>query len=275
MEAATTPAWLVIQPWFKDHHFNGITMLPAVEALEFLAQQVHARFPGLQYRQMATASFPRFLELMPGQPTIEVWVTCAPLTEGTLKAALQTKKQLKAMTRLISHCEVLFGMEPMATVPCPPSPHPPVMEIEADRLYRDLVPFGPMYRSLRGQIQLESTCARGLLEPPLLPGVDRPRFLLGSPFAMDGAMHLACVHGQRLVDFIPFPVGFTHRSVHAPTHATTRYEARAHLQRHTAQELVYDLEIVDHGQVQETIQGLRMRDISGGRLKPAAWIRRR
>jgi len=264
----------VIEPWFRDHHFAGTSILPAVEALEFLARQVHARFPMEPHRQMGEARFPRFLELAPEQGSMEVWATCSKLAQGGVRAALQSKKRLKAMTRLISHCEVVFAGGQLTAPPSNPlQSGEPSMRIDAGQVYRDLVPFGPMYRSLRGQIRLESAAAYGQLVPPVLPPGKLETYRLGSPFAMDGAMHLACVHGQRLVDFIPFPVGFASRCVHAPTRCGTAYEARALLRTMTAEELIYDLEIVDREQVRETILGLRMRDVSGGRIKPVAWIR--
>jgi hypothetical protein len=274
MERTSGCTRLVIQPWFQDHCFGGVNILPAVEALEFLAQQVRLQYPQQPYRHMTAANFPRFLALTPGQRAIEVVVDCTPLPGGEVRAVLQTRKQLPALTRLLTHCEVLFGDGAVENLPSFPSPCLPIMKIDAVRLYQELVPFGPMYRSLRDQVQLEATGACGQLEPPVLPGNPAKPPLLGVPFAMDGAMHLACVHGQGLVDFIPFPVGLDQRTVHVPTRAGERYEVRAHLRRHTAEELVYDLEIVDQQQVRETIVGLRMRDVSGGRIKPAGWMRK-
>ena len=274
MEDQATLAQLAIEPWFRDHHFAGISILPAVEALEFLAGQIHAQFPGGAYHQMVRATFPRFLELAPEQERMEVWVTTTRCADGGIRAVLQSKKRLKAMTRLVSHCEVVFAgseMPPQASIPLRSKAK---IWIDAEQVYQDLVPFGPMYRSLHGQVHLGDSTAYGLLQLPVLPKATSETFLLGSPFAMDGAMHLACVHGQRLVDFIPFPVGFAHRCVHAPTSGGAQYEVRALLRGNTSEELVYDLEISDQRQLFETILGLRMRDVSGGRIKPVAWIRR-
>ncbi len=276
MMETTTAAQIVIEPWFRDHHFAGTSILPAVEALEFLARQVHARFPEESYRQMGEARFPRFLELAPEQASMEVWVTLTKRAQGEIRAMLQSKKRLKAMSRLISHCEVVFAGGQMTAPPSPPlQSGEPSRRIDAGQVYQELVPFGPMYRSLRGQIRLESASAYGKLVSPVLPTGKLETYRLGSPFAMDGAMHLACVHGQRLVNFIPFPVGFACRCVHTPTRCGAAYKARALLRTMTAEELTYDLEIVDQEQVRETILGLRMRDVSGGRIKPVAWIRGR
>ncbi|MGE4560707.1 MAG: polyketide synthase dehydratase domain-containing protein [Desulfobulbus sp.] len=274
MTAATeTTAQLLIPPWFRDHCLDGKGILPAVEALEFLAELVHRQSPELDCRRMTAARFPRFLELVPGQQSIEVLVSRFSTNDGGVRAVLQTRKQLRTMTRLNVHCEVVFGAAAAPPAPPLPSCGKPVMAIAAERIYRDLVPFGPAYRTLQGQVDLEPISARGLLVPPFLPG-DRPdRSLLGSPFAMDGAMHLACVHGQGLVDFVPFPVGLAQRTVREPTRSGEPYQARACLRGQTREELVYDLEIVDQRQrVRETVLGLRMRDVSGGRIKPAEWI---
>ena len=102
MEETTTSGQLVIEPWFRDHQFAGTSILPAVEALEFLAGQIHAQFPEGPYRQMTQASFPRFMALGPEQATVEVHITTSRLADGGIRAVLQSKKRLKAMTRQIS-----------------------------------------------------------------------------------------------------------------------------------------------------------------------------
>ena len=179
------------------------------------------------------------------------------------------------MTRMTSHCELSFitgssqtSLDVTMGRACSSGSS---REISADRVYRELVPFGPAYRTLYGQLFLEQTSAWGSLQAPELPHAAPD--LIGSPFPLDGAMHAACVHGQQLVDFVPFPVGFATRSIPLPTLSGEQYLTQVHLQSQAADELIYDLLIVDQKeQIRETITGLRMRDVSGGRVRPPAWI---
>jgi hypothetical protein len=267
---------LPIHPWLRDHCFNNQTILPAVEAIRLLASTVQAMYPAVNVQVMKEARFTKFLELPPNQDEINIQVEVTEVTGGRVQAHLLTRKQLKAMKRLTGHCELLFGGgSEGSTAPTQPptTGTDPVFEVSADRIYRELVPFGPMYRTLHGQIHLGQDSALGRLHTPNLP-VDFPP--IGSPFSLDGAMHAACVHGQRMVDFVPFPVGFTTRIVTLPTLPDEEYIIRADLRSLVEDELVYDLLILDHGdRIRETLFGLRMRDVTGGRIKPPPWIQAR
>ena len=267
---------LPVQPWFTDHCFDGRAILPAVEAMRFLALTVQAARPGLDVREMHQASFAKFLEIPLAAPEIEVLVELEDRENKGLCARLLTRIQLKAMARHAMHCELSFGAgserDPREVKMGRPCSALPEMEISAAQVYRELVPFGPAYQTLQGQLFLGKETARGTLRAPNLPlSAADP---LGSPFPLDGAMHAACVHGQRLVDFVPFPVGFAARFIPAPTRAGKTYHTQVTLQSQAADELVYDLLLVDEaGEIRETVTGLRMRDVSGGRRKPPAWMR--
>jgi hypothetical protein len=264
---------LKIPLWFRDHCFNDRVILPAVEAIRLLAAAVQVRHPAVNVQAMEEAKFNKFLEIPPDQDAIDIRIDVCAMADGRVQARLLTRKQLKTMTRLTGHCELLFGGGEEAG----PGPEQPVrdtnpaVEVSAERIYRELVPFGPTYRTLRGQVHLGQDWALGRLHTPDLPVSFPP---IGSPFSLDGAMHAACVHGQRIVDFVPFPVGFATRIIALPTLPDEKYLVKADLRSLAADELVYDMLILDRSdRIRETILGLRMRDVTGGRIKPPAWIR--
>jgi hypothetical protein len=270
----TVPVRLPIRPWLRDHCFNGRVILPAVEAMRLLAQTVQHLHPAGNILAMDNAKFQKFLEIPPNQDRIDILVEVGKATIQGIHARLLTRKQLKTMTRLTSHCELLFGQASDIT-PLPSRPstsaRTPIVLVSAERIYRELVPFGPMYRSLYGQVSLWDDSARGSLRAPDLPLEFTP---VGSPFPLDGAMHAACVHGQRLIDFVPFPVGFISRTISKPTEPGKEYGVDVHLRGLSPDELVYDLQIFDsRNRIRETLTGLTMRDVSNGRIKPPDWIK--
>ena len=262
---------LPIRPWFRDHCFNGRIILPAVEAMRLLAESVQAAFPAVNVRVMEDAAFSKFLEIPQDQDEIDIQVEVIEREDGRVRARLLSRRQLKTMSRLTEHCQLFFGGEEHDAMQPAAQETQPALRISAERIYRDLVPFGPAYRTLRGQISLGRDWAQGRLQAPGLPVELAP---VGSPFPFDGAMHAACVHGQRLVDFVPFPVGFAVRQIALPTEPGEEYLFQARLRSRAADELVYDLQIFDQREgIRESIRGLRMRDVSNGRIRQPAWIR--
>lgn len=275
MTTSLLPVSLTIPPWFHDHRFNGRTILPAVEAMRLLALTSQQHCPGLDPTAMGNGRFSRFLEIGPGDREIEVLIGLEKDGEQHIRASLYSRRRLKAMTRTVSHCELSFSAEstvaPAESHRPPPLPDAPVLEVPAERIYRELVPFGPAFRTLQEKLSLAGEWAWGVLQAPDPPGSTRDQGPLGNPFPLDGALHAACVHGQRLVDFVPFPVGFAERRIHQPTRSGERYRAQVRLRSRSANELVYDLWIVDRSErIRETVAGLRMRDASGGRIEPPA-----
>ncbi len=276
MAGERTEISIPVQPWYKDHCFGGRVILAAVEAMQLLAATVKAAYPDLDVRNMQAGRFAKLLEIPPEAARLDAVVELEKGEKGEVRARLLTRTQLKTLSRMTTHCELTFaaeaahdnGTENGAAGPCTDSG----MEVSAEAVYRHLVPFGPAYRTLQDRLFLDAVSAWGTLWAPELE--QAPPHPLGSPFPLDGAMHAACVHGQRLVDFVPFPMGFAERYIAKPTRAGERYRTQVHLHACTAEELVYNLWIFDQAeQVRETIKGLRMRDVSGGRIRPPAWIK--
>jgi hypothetical protein len=276
MAGQRTEISIPVRPWYKDHCFGSRVILAAVEAMQLLAVTVKAAYPQLDVRHMQAGRFAKLLEIRPEAARLDAVVELEGGGKGEVCARLLTRTQLKTLTRMTTHCELTFtveaahdsGLENWTMPPCTGFG----MEVSADEVYRDLVPFGPAYRTLQDRLFLDAESAWGTLRAPELE--HSPTQPLGSPFPLDGAMHAACVHGQRLVDFVPFPVGFAERRIAKPTRAGERYRTQVQLHARTAEELVYTLRIFDQAeQVRETIRGLRMRDVSGGRIRPPAWIK--
>jgi hypothetical protein len=262
-----------VQPWHRDHRLGDRVILAAVEAMDLLAATVQTAWPTVDVRIMQQGRFARFLEIPAATTGIETLVEVEQVGNSWICARLLTKKQLKILTRMAVHCEVYFGgtTKQHFLKTAPPTPIAPLMTINAQQVYQDLVPFGPAYHTLQDRLFLTAESAWGTVRAPEIPQSSSES--IGSPFPLDGAMHAACVHGQRLTDFVPFPVGFDTRTIYKPTRPGEWYHARIQLHAQARDELVYDLWIIDQaGQVRETVTGLRMRDVSGGRIKPPSWI---
>ncbi len=279
MTSLLTLVEITIQPWFEDHCFGGRIVLPAVETMLLLAAEVKKFCPGIDVRVMADVRFGKFLEIPPGSTTVAALIECRRNENGSICAKLLSRVRFKAMTRMKEHCEILFPqsagsnrVETMAVSPAPLAG--PVTEVEADRIYRELVPFGPAYHTLQKTLFLSGQGAWGKLKAPVLPVVDSMQEIIGSPFPLDGALHAACVLGQRSADFVPLPVELGRRIISRPTRAGGSYITRVVPVSRTSDELVFDLGIFDNnGQIYETVTGVRMRDVSRGTIKPPGWIK--
>ena len=274
-----TAVEIPVQPWFADHCFNGRVVLPAVESMLLLAAEVAGTFPEIDIRIMEDVRFAKFLEIPAGSSRVAGLIEYRRDGQGSLLAKLLSRVRFKAATRLKEHGEILF--HPGATggrldPEMVPEPLPdPLAEVSAEEVYRELVPFGPAYHTLRETLCLSEKSAWGKLKAPPLPVMEEARGIIGSPFPLDGAFHAACVLGQRSADFVPFPAGFARRLIIKPTQPGGSYLTRVDLLSQTREELIFDLTIFDHhGQVYEVVTGVRMRDVSGGTIKPPDWLKR-
>ena len=258
-----------VHPWFKDHHFNGQTIFPAVESMLLLAKVAKEIKPDIQRTVISEALFSKFLSIPKDVKVISALVEITNSEKG-IGLKLLSKIQFKKMSRIKEHAELFFytapqNIEAVSMI----TEKENGVTIDSNRIYKELVPFGPTYRSLRGPLTLFGSTAYGRLEAPVLAKTHTMEKEIGSPFPLDGAMHAACVLGQCLTDFVPFPVGFAARHVHKPTQAGKSYNTTVLAQSITEDELLFDLSIYDtEGTVCETILGLRMRDVSRGAVKP-------
>ncbi len=264
-----------LPPFAADHHLDGRPVLPAVEAMELLAGCAAGRFPGLDAACLTDLRFEKFLFLDPPPPALQMGLEW--LARDAVSATLQTRSRGRrsAMTRVKIHAAMTIGsVPPEASIRAPVLFFPPQAEIEtvgAERIYPELVTFGPHYRNIVGDLML---APQGALARVGSPQEDGRRFILGSPYVLDAAFHAACVWGQRFAATVAFPVGLAARSIFVPTKLTETYWARVVPQSRREKALVFDIFIFDGGgrRLHEAAWGVRMQDVTGGRRRPPAWI---
>ena len=266
-----------VQPWFQDHSIGDKIVLPAVETMLLLAAHVLATYPSIDITVMEDVRFAKFLEIPPGTASLAALLECGVDADGRVQAKLLSRSRGKSMSRIKEHCEIFFSLTEVSSPEKLPSinftatpPTDSMAEIKVDHLYRELVPFGPNYRTLQETLYLKGDEAWGRLRAPEFPhfAIDPIQDKIGSPFPLDGALHAACVLGQQAVDFVPFPVGFSRRIVRQPTRPGASYITRVKQVSYTDDELVYDVALFDDdGHLCEMVTGLRMRDVSSVFLK--------
>jgi hypothetical protein len=258
-----------IHPWFKDHHFNGHCIFPAVESMLLLAGIAKEIRPDIQRSVTSEAVFSKFLPIPEDATTLQVLVDIDE-DENGISLKLLSKIKFKKISRIKEHAELFFSVKPPTpAVIIKRIPVECVFTIDAKRIYEELVPFGPAYRSLTGALTLSDNMAGGTLRAPKLAQQHEMEKEMGSPFPLDGAMHAACVMGQCIADFVPFPIGFASRTIHKPTQAGETYNTIVSPKSAPENELIFNLSICDTtGIIYETIKGLRMRDVSRGTIRP-------
>jgi phosphopantetheinyl transferase len=268
-----------VEPAWADHRFQGRSVLPAVEALQLLARQVREREPGRPVRHLRTATFDKFLELPPAGGSVAAWCELRPQDDGSLRAALLTRTQAGSsrMVRTKVHAQVEFlpdeGPPVPAALDLAAALAGPCYTVEPAALYRDLVPFGPAFQTIARPLFVSPEGALAVIDAPASEGsaTDLP---LGSPFVLDAALHAACVWSQRHAGLVAFPVGFRRRVVVRPTEPGGAYVGRIFPLGSDAGVLSFDIWILDtDGRLCEVLHGVTMRDVSGGTLRPPAWVR--
>ena len=267
MDTLRTTVTIPVQPWYQDHHFQGSVVFPAVETMQLLARQVLAQEPGFPVTHMRDASFAKFLVIPAGANTLTVVIECSKSPAGDMHAKLLSRRQHKSISRMVEHGAVTFCQADVPDAVSPPSLFAAAelkKVIPAADIYQRMVPFGRAYRTLTGDLQLSEHCAQGWLLAPDFPLADEIRNTLGSPFPLDGALHAACVLGQQMVDYIPFPVGFAQRIIYRPTDPGKKYRTCATLVSRSADTLIFDIDIFTAENIlHEAIRGVRMKDVSG------------
>lgn len=271
------PLKIRILPYLKDHRFEGRCVIPAVESLHLLADSVQSQWPDRDVRVMTDASFPRFLFIPEGDDHIEAYTEMQISGQGDLIASLLTLIPLPGgrMTRAKEHARVCFPKSRPDVDPLPffvaSRLDGPGFEITPIQLYQELVPLGPAFQNVSGDLHLTEHGATAHVRAALHQQQPGP---LGSPFPMDAALHCACAWGQRFAGIIAFPVGFAKRFIFQPIVAGEICFARIIPVRTQQESLIFDVWIYNiDGVPYEAMLDVMMRDVSGGRTKPPAWIR--
>ncbi len=267
-----------VSPYLRDHSIEGKVILPAVEALIVLANVVKVHFRQIHINCLLNASFPRFLFIAPETQRLAVWVDIENGGNNHIAAALLTsiKSKKSGMSRMLEHARVEFATDDSAPRPGPPfgvfeKLEGECIRIPAENIYRELIPFGTAYQNIIGDLTLSPAGAVAYLSGGIYEADEDS---LGSPFPLDATMHAACVWGQRFSDVLPFPVGIEKRFIYAKTKKGGRYLGRVtpvHIDRKW---LKFDAWIYDlNGVIYEAIRGIKMQDVTQGRLHPPQWIK--
>ncbi len=268
---------LEIQPYLRDHFFEGRAVFPAVETMILLARAVRDAWREIDVTHMTDASFSRLLALSPEANRIEVQIDIEPLGQG-IRASLSTTVRLQAagLSRTLEHARATFG-KALAPPETPPSYREaqkldgPCISVPASSIYRELIPFGRAFQNILGDLAVSE--AGAIAEISGGAGVADDT-VLGSPFVLDAAMHAACVWSQRYKGIVAFPVGVEKRIVHTPTQKGASYLARIVPVAVSLEPFRFDAWIYDQsGVLCETIGGLQMRDVTQGRIRPPQWIK--
>jgi len=280
VERARLPVHIKADAYLQDHCFQGEAVFPAVEAMQLMAASTQRHLPRADVSLMTDARFDRFLSIGPTGRSrwIETCMDMEVYKDGRVRSRLMTRSRSpKApITRWMEHVAVHFGGKNRDPRPLPldlvSALEGVCMAIPPDRLYRDLVPFGPAFHNAVSPIFISENGAIGNLHAPAVDGSPGP---LGSPFPLDAAFHLASVWGQRYTGIVGFPVGFDSRLIYSPTPPGERYvcrilPAQPHNSAPRLNIWIYD----GGGNPKEEIRGLEMKDVSGGRIKPPDWISR-
>jgi hypothetical protein len=283
-------------------------VLPAAEALQILAKSLPEDLPRCNPLLQVEGEFTRLLQLDPGADTLNVFHEITVSPDGGRQSRLTTlhSGQQTRLSRRMTHVSVMFSTinpgtkshengasegsgkasQPRSSSEsgeeseCGADPaytdgaglKGPFFTFPCERLYTDLVPFGPAYHNVVSEIDLTETGARAAVSGGNHPEAAGP---LGSPFPFDAAMHVACAWGQRYRNVVAFPVGFDRREILLPTSAGETYLCRVFPLPDEGAVLRFNVRLFgeNHRPV-EVILGLKMRDISGGRLKPPLWVRK-
>jgi hypothetical protein len=267
--AASIPVTLPDLPGVGDHAIAGKATVPAVELMDLVV----GRLADSPWKDLLAAplvltdvAFPKFLAVDEiGQ--CDFALTVEPLAPGARVTLASRRALANGMRRTRSHLVACFGFP--ATETAPPGEVHAECYVPAARVYAELVRFGPRFRSLCGGLALGPEGASSKVHAA--PDGRVHANLIGSPYLFDGAMHLACVWGQRYVGYVAYPTGFAARTIVVPTereHRTCIVVPRSI----DARRFTCDLWLVDDDhRLCDVTLGLVMAPLSSG-PPPPDWI---
>ncbi|HUT43756.1 MAG TPA: polyketide synthase dehydratase domain-containing protein [Desulfobacterales bacterium] len=273
------PLEIEIYPYLLDHRFEGKAVLPALEAMQLLAVSTQKHLPDTDIRFIENAKFDKFLYIEPNTTIVEAFNEIEIHKDGSITAKLITKTKSKkaGITRVKEHAVMQFaGWKPdikpfsLDTVS---GQIKRGFNIPSDKLYNDLVPFGPAYHNIRDTLFVSEEGAIAEIQTPKQSATNNLKMPLGSPFPLDAAFHAACAWGQRYLAVVGFPVGFDKRMVIQPTRPGDSYICLILPVNVTSDLLAFDIWLYNlNGILFEAVYGVQMRDVSAGRMKPPQWV---
>ncbi len=251
-------------------------ILPAVESLIVLARAVKQNYQQTEINCLQNAVFSRFLTIAPDIGRQQVIVDMENSGNEIIAASLliSVKSKTGTISREVEHARVEFYTTD--TKEFVTSHSHAVDKLKGDcisvpsiTIYRELVPFGTAYRNIVGDLSVSS---EGALAYLFGGDHEADEDLLGSPFPLDATMHAACVWGQRFAGIVSFPVGFEKRIIYKKTRKREEYLGRVVPVNMTRDVLIFDAWIYKDEVVCEYIKGLKMKDVTKGRMCPPDWI---
>ena len=278
MKSISFPITVHPPPFFRDHHVQARPVFAATEAMELLSADICRRFPGVDGRCLTGIRFDKFLRLDSPDP-LPAFNQADENDDGSVRTTLSTrfKSPGAKITRTLEHASLILGRA------LPAAAGPPLEAaaslagvctiVEPERIYREMVPFGPAYRNICGPLLISADGALARVGSPR-PVDPRNDLVLGSPYALDAAFHAACVWCQRFCGIVAFPVSMDRRTIVHPTRLNAAYTARVVPVQTGHTPFVFDIFIYDDtGRLCEAANGVHMQDISGGRTKPPQGFR--
>ena len=281
------PLDIEIYPYFLDHKFEGKAVLPAVEALQILAVSTQKHLPDTDVRYIENAKFDKFLyietdtgpKIKPNTIIVKAFNEIKINENDSITAKLITKVTSKktGITRVKEHVVIHFsGKKPDAQPLFLNTVSEKIkngLNIPSDKLYSDLVPFGPAYHNIKDTLFVSEQGAIAEIQAPKQNAMNKLKMPLGSPFPLDAAFHAACAWGQRYLAVVGFPVGFAKRMVIELTRPGKSYIGLILPVHATADLFSFDIWLSDlNGILFEAVTGVQMRDVSAGRMKPPQWV---
>jgi hypothetical protein len=285
IDTVRLPAAIPIHAYLRDHHVEGRAVLPAVKAMQIIGDTVKRLRPDTRISVMTHTRFDKFLHVPSGTDQIAAFADIDTYDNGDIGARLLTKNRFKksSMIRIKEHASVYYPVDQAGFADPPPEQDSGLfsaldgncIEISSERIYRDLVPFGPAFHSIQGNLFISGQGVIARIGTPAAYVGQSDSESLGSPFPLDAAYHGACVWGQRYARMVAFPVGFEKRTIWRHTRPGDTYFCRILPVETHPDLLVFDLWIADeNGVFFESSRGVRMKDVSAGRMKPPLWIQK-
>jgi len=273
------PIQLSTPDYLMDHHFQGQPVLPAVEAMEALARTVIEAHPHIPVLHITDIAFHKFLPMHPGLAQLEAIVELQSSESSQWHASLITRSKAPnaAFTRSKVHARLSFSLSKTPQTHWPLDvaavPEGICLSVPAKKIYGELVPFGPAFQNIVSPVYISADGALARIQaPPDISGTGK-KYCLGSPYTLDAALHGACVWAQHFKGIVAFPVAIDDRTIIKPTLPGHIYFGRVRPAMVNDDLLIFDIALLDeYGSLCEMIRGVRMRDVSGGRLRPPDWI---
>ena len=256
--------------------------MAAAEAMLFMTdacRPIHRMTEPVCIRDAAFLKFIPIADITPrpeSRRIVSFVLETAPGPDQTVQAALvaRTHSRKLGATRSKTHLTLSLSHQSLPE-PAPPSrlENSGPAEVSSDRIYADLIRFGPAFQNLRQKLFLGRHWIEGTVWGGEENILNHLPDVLGSPFPFDAAMQAACVWGQYFNGIVAFPEGLAQRFIYRKTQPGRLYRICLALRKIAVDHFRCDGWIMTSaGGVCEAFMGLNMRDLSRGRLKVPSWV---